>query len=266
MIFLRIISSIFQFYLLQVHPWKKIVRGNTEVEETTTCFMCLMQVKKTKFEKHMSKFHAATCTKDKLEEMCRETEENQATEALNFDEIIEEEMGRQEMLKKRRTAGLRGMLRKKQEPEQGDINTNSLKSFLCQGNWTGTNIEELRKHLEKDHKVVFQIKELIELSKPEELEPASPTEEEEQLLAVTSVDTNSGEKMGENILWWVIIISQGQPENLKPSTATDEVEAGLLTVSSETRVDINSGEENIVQYFNVDDNSNDSSGQSGNTE
>ena len=60
----------------------------------------------------------------------------------------------------------------------------------------------------------------------------------------------------------------GQPENLEPSatTAIDEVEAGHLTVSSETRVDINSGEANIVQYFNVDDNSNESSGQSGDTE
>ena len=71
-----------------------------------------------------------------------------------------------------------------------------------------------------------------------------------------------------NILWLVIIISKGQPENLEPSATTDEVEAGHLTVSSETRVDINSGEENIVQYFNVDDNdnSNESSGQSGDTE
>ena len=84
------------------------------------------------------------------------------------------------------------MFRMKKEPEQGTNNTISLKCFLCQGNWTGTNKEELRKHLEKDHKVVFQIKELIELSKPEELESAS--DEEEQLLAV-NVDTISGEKM-----------------------------------------------------------------------
>ena len=56
----------------------------------------------------------------------------------------------------------------------------------------------LTDHLEKDHKVVFKIKELIELSKPEELEPATTTEEEEeQILAVASVDTNSGENIGE---------------------------------------------------------------------
>ena len=77
-----------------MHPWKKIILGNTKVEETTTCFLCLMRVRKSKFDKHMSKFHAATCPMDKLEEMCREAEENQATEALNFDEIIEEEKAR----------------------------------------------------------------------------------------------------------------------------------------------------------------------------
>ena len=77
-----------------MHPWKKIIRGNTQVEETTTCFMCLKRVTNTKLEKHMTKFHAATCPKNKLHEMCREAEEKHATEALNFDEIIEEEKER----------------------------------------------------------------------------------------------------------------------------------------------------------------------------
>ena len=77
-----------------MHPWKKIIRGNTRVEETTTCFMCLKRVTNTKLEKHMTKFHAATCPKNKLHEMCREAEENQATELLNFDEIIKEEIVR----------------------------------------------------------------------------------------------------------------------------------------------------------------------------
>ena len=77
-----------------MHPWKKIVLGKTEEEETTTCFMCLKKVPKTKLQKHLTKTHAATCPMDKLDEMCREAEENQATEALNFDEIIEEEKDR----------------------------------------------------------------------------------------------------------------------------------------------------------------------------
>ena len=75
-----------------MHPWKKIIRGNTQDEETTTCFMCLNQ--ETKFEKHITKFHAATCPTDKLDEMCREAEEKRATEGLNFDETIEEDKER----------------------------------------------------------------------------------------------------------------------------------------------------------------------------
>ena len=69
---------------------------------------------------------------------------------------------------------------------------------------------------------------------PEELEPAATSDKEERLLAVTSVDTNSSEKMGQY----------------------------FMTVISETRVNTNSGETKIIQYFNVDD-YNYFSGQSG---
>ena len=62
---------IFYVYFLQMHPWKKIIRGNTQEEETTTCFMCLKRVTNLKFEKHMTKFHAATCPMARLDEMCR---------------------------------------------------------------------------------------------------------------------------------------------------------------------------------------------------
>ena len=79
-------SLIFQFlFLLQMHPWKKIIRGNIKEEETTTCFMCLERVTNIKFEKHMSKFHSATCPYNRLQEMCRKAEEKEPTEGLNFD-------------------------------------------------------------------------------------------------------------------------------------------------------------------------------------
>ena len=89
------------------------------------------------------------------------------------------------------------MFRRKQEPEERANSTISLQCFLCQGNWTGTNIEALKDHLEKNHKVVFKIKELIELSQPGELESAICTDEQKRLLAVTkiNVDTNIGEKI-----------------------------------------------------------------------
>ena len=196
-----------------MHPWKKIIRGNTQEEETTTCFMCLKRETNLKYEKHMTKFHAATCPMARLDEMCREAEAEQATESLNFDEIIEEERKRQETLRKKRmeTGGLMRMFRRRQErvtePEQGTQDTISLKCFLCQGKWTGNSKEDLTEHLEKGHKVVFKIKELIELSEsqPDELDTAADEEsrgEEERLLTAASetetcVDTTSGDTISQ---------------------------------------------------------------------
>ena len=199
-----------------MHPWKKIIRGNTQEEETTTCFMCLERVTNLKFEKHMTKFHAATCPMARLDEMCKKAEQEQATEGLNFDEIIEEERERQETLRKKRmeTGGLMVMFRRRHdrvtEPEQGTKDTISLKCFLCQGNWTGNSKEELTEHLEKAHKVVFKIKDLIELSEsqPEELDITADEEsrrEEERLLTIASAtDITSGPSGDTNSQYYII--------------------------------------------------------------
>ena len=57
------------------------------------------------------------------------------------------------------------MFRRKQEVTEPEIqDTIPLKCFLCQGAWTGTNNKDLEKHLENDHKVIFGIKEITELS------------------------------------------------------------------------------------------------------
>ena len=170
--------------------------------------MCLERVTQNKFKKHMTEFHAASCPEDMLTEMCRE-----AAEGPNFDQIIEEEAERQNILRRKRkeSGGLRGMFRRKGEqitgPEQmtGPGNTLNLMCVLCRGDWTGTSREEMRKHLEKAHKVVFNIKELTGLSesRPEDLDPADEADEESQgeeegILTETSetldtsVDTTSG--------------------------------------------------------------------------
>ena len=199
---------IFKYNLLQMHPWKKIIWGNTQEVETTTCFMCLNRETNLEYEKHMTKFHGARCPMAKLVEMCREAEEEQAPEGLNFDQIIEEEKERQETLRKKRmeTGGLMGMFRRRQErvtePGHGTQDTIRLKCFLCQGKWTGNSKEELTEHLERDHKVVFKIKELIELS---EIDTAANEEgrgEEERLLTIaseteTGVDTTSGDTISQ---------------------------------------------------------------------
>ena len=182
-----------------MHPWKKIVDGNTEEKmQETRCFMCLKLTPfnsneaKNKFKKHMTKAHSATCPMETLAEMCAEAEEKEEREGLNINDIIEEERERQEAAMKKRaeSGGLMGMFRRKQEvtePEIHDIIP--LECFLCQGAWTGTNRKDLEKHLEKDHKVIFGIKEITELS-GNQSDESEVTEE----VAATAGDDDSQEE------------------------------------------------------------------------
>ena len=156
-----------------MHPWKKIVNGNTKEKEATSCFMCLELIPFNsdetinKFQEHMTQAHSATCSMKKLAEMCAEAEEKEEREGLNLNDIIEEERERQEAAMKKRaeSGGLMGMFRRKQEVTEREIqDTIPLECFLCQGAWTGKNKEELEKHLENDHKVIFGIKQITELS------------------------------------------------------------------------------------------------------
>ena len=92
-----------------MHPWKKIVNGNTKEKEATSCFMCLELIPFNsdetinKFQEHMTQAHSATCSMKKLAEMCAEAEEKEEREGLNLNDIIKEERERQEAAMKRRS-------------------------------------------------------------------------------------------------------------------------------------------------------------------
>ena len=147
---------------------------------------------KNKFKKHMTKAHSATCPMEKLAEMCAEAEEKEEREGLNLNDIIEEERERQEAALKKRaeSGGLMGMFRRKQEVTEPEIQVIiPLECFLCQGAWTGTNKEDLEKHLENDHKVIFGIKEIMELSR-NQTDEAEVTEE----VAATAGDDDCQEE------------------------------------------------------------------------
>ena len=186
-----------------MHPWTKIVNGNIEEKQATICFMCLQLTPlnsnevKNKFKKHMTKAHSATCPMEKLAEMCAEAEEKEEREGLNLNDIIEEERERQEaaMRKRAESGGLMRMFRRKQEvtePEIQDII--HLECFLCQGTWTGSKKDELEKHLDKDHKVIFGIKEITDLSENQKDEVEVVTDE----VAATAGDDDCQEE--DNLL------------------------------------------------------------------
>ena len=120
----------------------------------------------------MTKIHSATCSMENLTQLCKDEEERLEREGWSVDDIILEEAERREAEKK--TPGGQEVT----QPDQGTQDI-ILTCFLCQGAWTGDNKDDLQRHLEKDHKAIFKISELMELSvnkKPDEAGATEATE------------------------------------------------------------------------------------------
>ena len=118
---------------------------------------------KEEFRKHMTKVHSATCSLDKLADMCFKVEEKLKLEEWGFDDIIKEETERRESEEKRRaeSGGLIGMFRKKLKATESELHNDededdiTMKCLICQGMWTGISQKEFKEHLRKRHKVIF---------------------------------------------------------------------------------------------------------------
>ena len=149
------------------------------------CNNCGDEVDSDKFKKHMTKIHSATCSMENLTQLCKDEEERLEREGWSVDDIILEEAERREAEKM--TSG-------GQEVTQPELGTqvSILTCFLCQGAWTGDNKDDLQRHLEKDHKAIFKITELMELSVSKKTEEAGATGATE----VTEVTGATGEDWG----------------------------------------------------------------------
>ena len=186
--------------LFKMHPWKQIIRGETKEETAAiTCFMCLQRTANSendKFKKHMTKIHSATCSMENLTQLCKDEEERLEREGWSVDDIIMEEAERREAEKK--TSG-------GQEVTQPELGTQDiiLTCFLCQGAWTGDNKDDLQRHLEKDHKAIFKISELMELSVNKKTDEAGATGDTEATEATGSTtatgDTGATGATGEDL-------------------------------------------------------------------
>ena len=157
--------------------------------------MCLERTatnsEKNKFKKHMTKIHSATCSMENLTQLCKDEEERLEREGWSVDDIILEEAERREAEKKA-SGG--------QEVTQTELGTQDiiLTCFLCQGAWTGDNKDDLQRHLEKDHKAIFKISELMELSVNKKTDEAVATEATEATEATggTGATGATGEDLG----------------------------------------------------------------------
>ena len=168
-----------------MHPWRQIIRGKTEEEETMRCFMCLEYIPCSDGDTemvrgHITTVHCAECHVEKLAEMWGEAGGREEREGWNLDDIIEEERERRKAAEKRRaeSGGLMGMLRRqlgKTENPDSDAGSNAdsenvtLKSacFLCKENFH-LNSDVYNKHLEDKHNVIFGLEDIRECGEEEE--------------------------------------------------------------------------------------------------
>lgn len=150
-----------------MHPWKKIIRGNTEDLATKACFICLERIRDSdddiELKLHLFNVHSVKVHLKELVELCREAEEREEREGWSLDDILEEERVRKEAEARERaeSGGLMGIFwRKIRIPEECFDNNTEVDEedcFLCQ--------EELKsceydKHLEKQHGVIFGLKDI----------------------------------------------------------------------------------------------------------
>ena len=89
-----------------MHPWKKIIKGNTEALKTKACFICLERIQDSDNDKdlklHLFKVHSVKVHLKELVEMCREAEEREEREGWSLDDILKEERNRKEAEEKKR--------------------------------------------------------------------------------------------------------------------------------------------------------------------
>ena len=179
---------------LKSKTWKNIVKGNTEELETKACFICLERIPCSnddiELKLHLFNFHSAKVHLKELIEMCTRAEEKEKREGWSIDDILEELRDRREAQERKRaeSKGWMVMFRKKKMSECLDNNEEAeikeVDCFLCQ---EIVNSSEYNKHLEKQHGVIFGVKEIMkEGGKYQSFQPdEEPGHGEEELKIIT---------------------------------------------------------------------------------
>ena len=146
-----------------MHPWKKIIKGNTKEVKTKACFICLERIPcsddEIELKVHLLKIHSANVHYKELVEMCTEAEEREERKGWSsINDILVEEMERKEAEERKRaeSGGCMAMFRKKKMYDHLD-NNDEIDCLLCQEYVQSC---EYDKHLEKLHGVIFCVKEI----------------------------------------------------------------------------------------------------------
>ena len=177
-----------------MHPWKKIIWGNTEELKTKACFICLESIQDSddneKLKLHLLMIHSVKVHLKELVKMCTEAEEREEREGWSLDNILEEEKERRQtdVRKREESGGWMGIfMRKKRTPECFDNNAevDEVDCFLCEEQQKSC---EYDNHLEKNHGVIFGVKD-IKKAGDSNNEPDHENEETEPEISRTYADT-----------------------------------------------------------------------------
>ena len=161
-----------------MHPWKKIIRGKTDEPMNKACFICLERIPCSdddiELKMHLFTVHSAKVHLKELVEMCSEAEEREERKGWSLDDILEEERERKEAEKRRRaeSGGLMGIFRIKKRTLEcfdnaAEAEMNDIDCFLCQEKLI-VKSSEYDEHLEKQHGVIFGLKEIKKAGKKHE--------------------------------------------------------------------------------------------------
>ena len=155
-----------------MHPWNKILRGNTEAElKSKVCFMCLERIPCSdddiELKMHLNQVHSAKVHLISLVEMCKKAQEREEREGWSLDEILEEEIERKEAETRKRSraksGGLLGVMKRKDIisgclNNDAEAETNEVNCYLCHEQMKGC---EFSRHLRNQHGVIFGVKEIM---------------------------------------------------------------------------------------------------------
>ena len=183
-----------------MHPWKKIIRGNTEDLETKACFTCLERIQDShddiELKLHLFKVHSVKVNLKELVEMCTEAEEREEREGWSLDDILKEEKDRREAdARKRAESGgwMVELLRwKNRKPECLDSNaeaeTSEVNCFLCLEKVIVKSCE-YNNHLEKQHGIIFGVKDIKKADKSKKEPDLGYGKAEQEISSRTDADT-----------------------------------------------------------------------------
>ena len=178
-----------------MHPWKKIINGNTEELETKACFLCLERIPCSdddiELKLHLFQVHFAKVHLKELVKMCKKAEEEEQREGWSLDDILEEERDRREAEERQRAESGGWMMMFRKKKIQCLESNEEVDCFLCQ---EIVEVCEYNEHLEKQHGVIFGVKEIMNAGEkyqkcPSNKEPDPETGEVEPEIVRTDADT-----------------------------------------------------------------------------